>query len=158
MTARDTPGVIAPPPLVFLGFLAAVLTLDALWPLPLRPASLDPRIGWTAGAVLIFVGLVVFVLGVCNFARAGTPVPTRAPSRVLVTTGINAVSRNPIYTAMFLIYLGAGVLANSAWVIALFVPLALIIRYGVVAREEIYLERKFGDDYRAYKARVRRWF
>jgi protein-S-isoprenylcysteine O-methyltransferase Ste14 len=58
---------------------------------------------------------------------------------------------------MFLIYVGTGLLANTAWIFVLLVPLALIIRYGVVAREEAYLERKFGDAYRAYKSHVRRW-
>jgi protein-S-isoprenylcysteine O-methyltransferase Ste14 len=58
---------------------------------------------------------------------------------------------------MFLIYGGIGIAARSPWTLALTVPLAITIRYGVVAREEAYLERRFGDAYRDYKARVRRW-
>jgi protein-S-isoprenylcysteine O-methyltransferase Ste14 len=58
---------------------------------------------------------------------------------------------------MFLIYVGIGLLANTAWIFVLLVPLALIIRYGVVAHEEAYLARKFGDAYLAYKSGVRRW-
>jgi protein-S-isoprenylcysteine O-methyltransferase Ste14 len=158
MTDKDTPGVIAPPPLIFLGFLLAAFALNAVWPLPLRPSGIDPSISWTAGGAVIFVGLVLFVLGIGNFMRAGTPVPTREPTRALVTSGIHAFSRNPIYVAMFLLYLGIGLAANVAWAFVLFVPLALILRYGVVAREEAYLARKFGDDYRDYTARVRRWF
>jgi protein-S-isoprenylcysteine O-methyltransferase Ste14 len=157
MTAKDTPGVIAPPPLIFLGFLIVGFALDALLPLPLPPTGIDSKLSWTVGAVLILMGLLTITLGIRNFTRAGTPVPTRDPTRALVTTGIHARSRNPIYVAMFLIYVGAGLLANTAWIFVLLVPLALIIRYGVVAREEVYLARKFGDAYRAYKSRVRRW-
>jgi protein-S-isoprenylcysteine O-methyltransferase Ste14 len=58
---------------------------------------------------------------------------------------------------MFLIYCGIGVAARSPWTLMLTLPLAITIRYGVVAREEAYLERQFGDTYRDYKARVRRW-
>src|SRR6266481_2109611 len=157
MTTKDTPGVIAPPPLIFLGFLIVGLALDALLPLQLRPNGVDAKLGWTIGAVLILLGLVTMTLSIRNFMRAGTPVPTRDPTRTLVTTGIHARSRNPIYVSMFLIYVGTGLLANTAWIFVLLVPLALIIRYGVVAREEAYLERKFGDPYRAYKSHVRRW-
>jgi protein-S-isoprenylcysteine O-methyltransferase Ste14 len=157
MTVKDTPGVIAPPPLIFLAFLLTGFLLDYVWPLPLRPPALDPRLGWLVGAVLILAGVVTITLGIRNFTRASTPVPTRAPTRALVTTGIHGRSRNPIYVSMFLAYAGIGLLANTAWIFVLLVPLALVIRYGVVAREEAYLERKFGDAYRAYRSRVRRW-
>ena len=75
-----------------------------------------------------------------------------------MTTGIHGWTRNPIYLGLFLIYGGIGVAAGSPWIPILTLPLALIIRYGVVAREETYLERRFGDAYRDYRARVRRWF
>jgi protein-S-isoprenylcysteine O-methyltransferase Ste14 len=74
-----------------------------------------------------------------------------------VTTGIHGWSRNPIYLGMFLVYIGIGIAVRSPSIVILTLPLALIIRYVVVAREEAYLERRFGDTYRAYKARVRRW-
>jgi len=92
-----------------------------------------------------------------NFSRAATPLPTNQPARVLVTTGIYGRTRNPIYLGFFLMYVGIGIAVHSAWILALTLPIAVAIRYGVVAREEAYLERCFGDDYRGYKARVRRW-
>jgi protein-S-isoprenylcysteine O-methyltransferase Ste14 len=58
---------------------------------------------------------------------------------------------------MFLVYAGIGIAADSQWILILALPLAIALRYGVVAREEAYLERRFGDAYRDYKARVRRW-
>ncbi len=77
--------------------------------------------------------------------------------RVLVTGGIHGWSRNPIYIGMFLIYAGIGIAAGSPWILILALPLAIILHYGVVPREEAYLERRFGDAYRDYRARVRRW-
>jgi protein-S-isoprenylcysteine O-methyltransferase Ste14 len=77
--------------------------------------------------------------------------------RALVTSGIHGWSRNPIYIGMFLLYAGIGLAARSPWVLILMLPLAVILRYGVIAREETYLERRFGDAYRDYQARVRRW-
>ena len=90
-------------------------------------------------------------------ARAETPVQGTKPTRVLVTTGIHAWSRNPIYLGMFLVYGGIGIAVRSPWILILALPLAIVMRYGVVAREETYLEERFGDAYRAYKTRVRRW-
>jgi protein-S-isoprenylcysteine O-methyltransferase Ste14 len=75
----------------------------------------------------------------------------------LVTTSIHGWSRNPIYVGMLLLYAGIGIAARGPWVFILARPLVIILRYGVVAREEAYLERRFGDAYRNYKARVRRW-
>ncbi len=74
-----------------------------------------------------------------------------------MTTGIHGWTRNPIDLGLFLVYGGIGVAARSPWILILALPLVITIRYGVVAREEAYLERRFGDAYRDYKARVRRW-
>jgi protein-S-isoprenylcysteine O-methyltransferase Ste14 len=112
---------------------------------------------WTAGGGLILVGVAIVAAAVRNFSRAATPVPSNRPVRALVTTGIHGWSRNPIYVGMLFLYAGIGIAARSPWVIILALPLFFILRYGVVAREETYLERRFGDAYRDYKARVRRW-
>ena len=74
-----------------------------------------------------------------------------------MTTGIHGWTRNPIYLGMFLLYGGIGIAARSPWIVILTLPLAITMRYGVVAREEAYLGRRFGDAYRDYKVRVRRW-
>jgi protein-S-isoprenylcysteine O-methyltransferase Ste14 len=105
----------------------------------------------------MLIGLALFAAGIRNFSRAGTPVPTNQPTRALVTSGIHGWTRNPIYLGMFLVYIGIGASARSPWTLILILPLAITIRDGVVAREEEYLERRFGDAYRHYKARVRRW-
>jgi protein-S-isoprenylcysteine O-methyltransferase Ste14 len=101
--------------------------------------------------------MAAFGTGICNFSCAATPVQGTKPTRVLVTRGIHGWSRNPIYLGMFLVYGGIGIAVRSPWILILLLPLAVTIRYGVVAREEAYLERRFGNAYRDYKARVRRW-
>jgi protein-S-isoprenylcysteine O-methyltransferase Ste14 len=152
----ETAGVIARPPLLFLGALLLGLGADRLLPLPIA-VPVGDAIAWTVGGGLILLGVAFFVAGIRNFTRAATPVPTNEPTRALVTSGIHGWTRNPIYLGMFLIYAGIGVATESIWVLLLTLPLAFLIRYGVVAREEVYLERRFGDAYLDYKRRVRRW-
>jgi protein-S-isoprenylcysteine O-methyltransferase Ste14 len=147
-------GVIARPPLLFLAAILIGAVLDRLLPLPVP--DFDP-VHWIVGGLLMLMGLALAVAGIRNFTQAGTPVRTIKPTIALVTTGIHGWSRNPIYLGLFLLYAGIGVAAQSPWILILVLPLALVIRYGVVAREEAYLERRFGDAYRDYKARVRRW-
>jgi len=156
LTDTGTAGVIARPPLLFLAALLIGFVSDQLLPLPFPVPGID-LVHWILGGSLILIGVALAAAGVRNFARAGTPVPTIKPTRALVTTAIHGWTRNPIYLGMFLLYGGIGVAARSPWILMLTLPLAITIRYGVVAREEAYLERRFGDAYRDYKARVRRW-
>ena len=150
-----TAGVIARPPLLFLAALLLGLAADRLLPSPfVVPEEL---VRWIAAGSLGLVGLALTAAGIRDFLRAGTPVPTNEPTRALVTTGVHGWTRNPIYLGMLLVYLGIGVAARSPWTLILSLPLAIALRYGVVAREEAYLERRFGDAYADYKARVRRW-
>lgn len=152
-TQRDVPGVVAPPPLILLGVLLAGLALDWIRPVPLLPAAAQYAIG---GALVALASAFAFPAIVC-FLRAGTNVPTRRPATALVVAGPYRFSRNPIYVGMILLLLGIGVMADSVWIVALAIPFALVLRYGVIAREERYLDARFGEAYRAYRARVRRW-
>ena len=156
LTDTGTAGVIARPPLLFLAALLIGVVSEWLRPLPFPVPGID-LVHWIIGGALILTGLALAAAGIRNFLRAGTPVPTTEPTRALVTTGIHGWTRNPIYLGMFLIYGGIGVAVRSPWILMLTLPLAIAIRYGVVAREEAYLERRFGDAYRDYKARARRW-
>jgi protein-S-isoprenylcysteine O-methyltransferase Ste14 len=153
--APDVAGVIALPPLIFLGFLAAAAVLEAVVPFPDLGAYAFPR--YLASTALAAAGFVMIVMGTRRFQAAGTNIPPTLPTTVLVVDGIYRRTRNPLYFGMTLVYLGLGVAAGSLWAIGLVVPLMWVINTGVIAREEHYLERKFGAAYRAYKARVRRW-
>jgi protein-S-isoprenylcysteine O-methyltransferase Ste14 len=150
---KDSPGVIAPPPLLVLGALALTLGLDAIWPAPLFGAAFQA----IAGGALFAAGAGLAGACVARFRRAGTNVPTYRPTTALVTNGPYRYSRNPIYVGICLAYLGLAVLIDSAWVLAGIVPLFAVLNLGVIAREEVYLEAKFGDAYRTYKQTARRW-
>ena len=156
VTGIGTAGVIARPPLLYLAALLIGFVLDRLLRLPFPVPGID-LVHWIIGGSLILIGLALAAAGIRNFSRAATPVRSIKPTRALVTTGIHGWTRNPIYLGLFLVYVGVGVGARSSWILILTLPLAITIRYGVVAREEAYLERRFGDTYRDYKARVRRW-
>jgi protein-S-isoprenylcysteine O-methyltransferase Ste14 len=154
-----TPGVIARPPLLLLGAFLLGFGLDHLLPLP-RPipaTGVVHTISAIIAGALMLVAVAVFAASIRNFSRAGTPVQGTRPTRTLVTTGIYGWSRNPIYLAMLFFLVGIGIAVRSPWILVLAAPLAITFRYGVIAREEAYLERRFGDAYRDYKAHVRRW-
>jgi protein-S-isoprenylcysteine O-methyltransferase Ste14 len=153
--APDVAGVIAPPPWIFIGFLAAATVIEAVVPLPVLAAH--SLAGYLAGAALAACGFVIIFAAAGRFVAAGTNIPPTLPTTALVVDGIYRRTRNPLYLGSTLIYLGLGVAAASLWGIGLVVPLLWVINTGVIAREERYLERKFGDAYRGYKGRVRRW-
>jgi protein-S-isoprenylcysteine O-methyltransferase Ste14 len=153
--APDVAGVIALPPLIFLGFLAAATVFEAIVPLPIPVAH--SLASYVAGVALAAGGFVIIAIGMRRFAAAGTNVPPTLPTTALVVDGIYRRTRNPLYLGLTLVYLGLGIAAGSLWAIGLVVPLLWVINVGVVKREERYLERKFGHAYRDYKARVRRW-
>jgi protein-S-isoprenylcysteine O-methyltransferase Ste14 len=159
-TAHQRPpvagGTIARPPFLLFGFLFLGHMMDHLVPLWTGfPDNHWLRHSQSAG--LILAGLAIFLAGIRNLTRAGTPVPSTQPVRTLVTTGIHGWSRNPIYLGMLLFYLGIGVLLRGAWIMLMFLPLAATLRYVMIAREEAYLEIRFGQAYRDYRASVRRW-
>ena len=147
-------GDIALPPFIFLAFLIAATVLEAVAPLSVLGAAIAR---YVAGAGLALGGFIMIALGTRRFVAAGTNVPPNLPTTALVVDGIYGRTRNPLYFGSTLVYLGLSVAAGSLWAIVLSVPLLWVINVGVIAREEQYLERKFADAYRAYRARVRRW-
>jgi protein-S-isoprenylcysteine O-methyltransferase Ste14 len=145
--------VIALPPLVYLGFLLLGILTDLIWPTTL--GAFPTRL--VLGGAFLATGLVLAAWAVRTFARAGTHVEVYRPATVLVTQGPYRLSRNPIYLGLSVAHVGAAILANSLWALLLLLPALALIRYGVIAREEEYLERRFGEAYRRYKNAVRRW-
>lgn len=152
---RDIPGVIAPPPLIFLAFLMAGWGLGNL----IGEPSLGLPDIWRRGiaVVLIVLGLIVEGAAAGHFRRAGTAVEPWKPSTALVTGGIYRLTRNPIYVGFAVIYVGLSVGMDSPLALAMLAPCLIIVDRFVIAREEAYLDRKFGEPYRAYKGKVRRW-
>jgi len=151
--APDLPGVVAPPPVILVGAIVAGAGAHRLWPLPLVPGGVPPAIG--IGIVAGALALVGW--SIRQFRRAGTEYETRKPSTAVVTTGPYRFTRNPIYLSLLALQLGIALIANAAWMAILAGPLALVLHFGVVLREERYLTRRLGPDYDGYRASVRRW-
>jgi len=150
----DTANTKVRPPIVWVLAVLAGLALNWLMPLPFIAAAVPAA--WL-GALVFAVALALFVWAIVTMTRAGTNVPSKLPTTTIVDTGPYRFTRNPIYVGMMLGLIGLAIAFNSLWLLLMLVPFALVIRYAVVAREEAYLERKFGDVYRGYRTRVRRW-
>ena len=150
---QDTPGVVAPPPFIYLGSMLAGGLIYWGWPLEIVP-------GWRPlwiGIALIALSFVITGLTFREFGRAKTSVSPYEPTEALITTGPFGHSRNPLYVGATVFQLGVAAALNSAWILGLVVPVLVVMNIGVIAREERYLERRFGDAYLEYKSRVRRW-
>ena len=152
----DNAGVRVPPPFIFALPLVAGLILHRLWPL----VTLPPEAGATvhrAGAVLAVLALALTYWAIFSFRRMGTTVVPVHPAKALVLRGPYRFSRNPMYVAMASLYVGLCCWALALWPL-LFLPVILvIIQRSVIGREEAYLDRRFGDEYRRYCTQVRRW-
>jgi protein-S-isoprenylcysteine O-methyltransferase Ste14 len=153
---QDFADVVVKPPVLFLG--AIVLGCLMSWIVPLGPelGSANAR-ALAAGGALALVGLVLFILSVREFSRAGTSLVPGEPLTVVLNSGPYRYTRNPIYISFVIFYFGMAIILTSAWMLLLLIPLLIILQRGVIEREEAYLQSKFGDAYRKYQARVPRW-
>ena len=149
----DNPGVIILPPLLYL--ITLVLGLLLHWIAPRSITGWDGR-SWLGGALLAS-GFAISIWGSRVMRRAGTNVNPHKPSTALVATGPFRFSRNPLYVAFNLAFAGLALLVNSMWLLVLLLPAMVTMHFGVIRREERYLEGKFVDAYRAYRIRVRRY-
>lgn len=150
---QDKAGVIAPPPVIYLGALVFGLLLNRRFPIPFLPRKIARSLGWP----LLSGGLLLMGWFEWAMRHAGTPANPYKPVSQIATDGPFRYTRNPAYLAMTMIYTGIAGLANALWAILLLPVALLVIQRGVIEREERYLERKFGEEYLRYKARVRRW-
>ena len=145
-------GVLAPPPLIYLGPLLAGLALDRFLPLPRLPASLR-----VAGFPLLVGGIGLAGWFFASMREADTPVDPYQPSTTLVEKGPFRFTRNPAYLGLALVYAGISLLAGGRWPLVFLPGVLATIDRGVIGREEEYLKERFGDPYRDYLSRVRRW-
>jgi protein-S-isoprenylcysteine O-methyltransferase Ste14 len=152
-SAVDSPQVMTLPPLIFLSSVVVGFVVDWFMPAPFVTEAHD----LPAGLTLIAVSLALIVWSARTFVKAGTNVDPREPSLKIVDTGPFAFSRNPMYLGMTLATVGFAIWLNSLWILAALAVALVFIQDGVIAREEAYLEKKFGKQYLDYKTRVRRW-
>lgn len=152
----DTSGVRFPPPLYYLTGLLIGFVIQRFYPIYLAKPN-HHLIVYTLGGIWIFLGLLLAGWALLVFRRAGTsPIPHR-PSTALALDGPYRLTRNPMYLAMALICVGIGLAVNMLWPLVSVPVVMVLVDRLVIAREERYLEGKFGDPYRDYRKRVRRW-
>ena len=149
----DKANVIALPPLIYATAFVLGLLLHLAFPVHFLPSTL---VRWLGPLFILISGLIV-VSALRALRRAQTTFDVSKPTTAIVTEGPFRYSRNPMYVSLTLLYLGVTCWMNALWILLLVVPLLVVIQRGVIAREEAYLERKFGEVYLSYKSRVRCW-
>ena len=153
--APEHPNVIVFPPLILGGTILLGLALEWVAPLHILAAT-DWRWRLAVGS-LLSVGILLPLIGRRTLIRCGTNVSPLEPTTVLVTEGVFRWTRNPLYTGGMLAMLGFACLLKIDWLLILAIPDALLLHYGVVRREEVYLAEKFGEAYRRYRGEVPRY-
>jgi protein-S-isoprenylcysteine O-methyltransferase Ste14 len=152
--AIDNANVVIHPPIAWA--LAFVAGWGVCWLYPFRFVPTSVSSAWVGFGVFA-VGFALAIWAIVTIRKAGTRIEINKPTTTIVESGPYRFTRNPIYIGMFLGQTGLAIGFDCLWILAALPPFYLVIRYGVVAREEAYLERKFGGTYLGYKSRVRRW-
>ncbi len=143
-----------PPPLIFILFMLLGFTFQYLLPIPFT-SSLIPMY---LGGVLVLLALLCVLYLSRVFNRLNTHIEPWKPTSSIISTGLYGYSRNPIYVAFAAITIGIGLMVSSLWVMMSFLPASIAVFLVAIKKEEVYLEKKFGDEYLNYKEKVRRWF
>lgn len=153
MTQADSPRIFVPPPLMFAGTLVAALAVEG------KIGAIRFEGDWAEwlGIAVMLGGLLLIGAALGLFQLMGTRAEPWKPAGALVTIGIYRITRNPMYLGMAAAYLGAALFLHSLLAGLLLAPLIAIMDRIVISREEAYLARRFGEDYAAYRRRVRRW-
>ncbi len=150
---QDSPGIRVPPPLIYLLALLLGLLLSRRLPVPFLPCGVARVLGWP----LVGGGMALAAWFARTLHDADTTLRPDKPVSSLVQEGPFRYSRNPGYLSLPMIYAGIAILRNALWAILLVPLVVYVIQREVIEREERYLERTFGEEYLAYKRRVRRW-
>jgi len=156
-TAFDRPDVVVFPPVIPLATLLLACVLQWLAPLGWI-ADLDTPVRVGLGLVIVLAGLVTTSAGRRALVKNGTNVNPSLPTTRLVTDGVYGHTRNPLYVGVSVALCGIALIFDLDWMPLLLIPSCMLLHFAVVKREEHYLEQKFGDVYRHYKARVPRYF
>ena len=153
---KDHAGVFVPPPVIFALPLVTAMVVHTRRPWAIAPDTSPALL--IAAFIAIAAGFALGLGSVSFFRAAGTTVlPVGRPTTAIVERGPYRFTRNPMYLAMTMGYVGLSLLLNNLWAIAFLPAVILVMDVFVIRREERYLTAKFGDSYQQYRARVRRW-
>src|ERR687893_1312891 len=150
---QDNPGIRVPPPLIYLLGLLLGLLLDRRLHVPFLPRGVARVLGWP----LVGGGMALATWFIRTMRGADTTLRTDKPVSRVVQDGPFRYSRNPGYLSLTMLYAGIAILRNALWAILLLPLVLYVIQRELIEREERNLERTFGEEYLAYKRRVRRW-
>lgn len=150
--SNDHAKVIVLPPLPYV----LTVVLGILFQLFLEPLRLFPEtwIGHALGWPMVVAAMLLIIWARQTMSRAGESPNVYKPTGAIVSTGTYAFTRNPMYLSMTLLYVGIAVIVNTAWPLLLLPAVLMLIQYGVIKREERYLQDKFGPEYQRYRTRV----
>lgn len=150
---RDRAHVIAPPPLIFAIAIGVGITIGLYWPETPLQIAMAP----VSGGLMILVGLLLGWVCLRHMRAAETSPNPYTATTAIIYSGPYRFSRNPMYLALVIIQLGIALALGNLWIVLTLPGAVLVMNYGVIAREEAYLEQKFGAPYQDYLRRVRRW-
>jgi protein-S-isoprenylcysteine O-methyltransferase Ste14 len=148
-----TSGVKVPPPLYYIAGIAVGVALELAFPIDRPPAAITVAGAAIGGALWLVLDGAAMVF----FRRAGTSMVPMNPSSALVTSGPYRFTRNPMYVGMAFLYVALALAFGVIWALLVLPAVLVAVNRLVIAREERYLEARFGESYREYKRRVRRW-
>lgn len=152
---RDHAGVYVPPPMIYVAAFFLSIGLQRAAPLP--SAWLETGTAHAARWGIVATGLALLLPALWRFAISRNTLITVKPAKSLQTTGIYAVTRNPMYLALLIIFAAVAFFKGNSWTFLMIAPLLFVVQTYVVKKEEQYLERTFGEEFSRYKSRVRRW-
>jgi protein-S-isoprenylcysteine O-methyltransferase Ste14 len=154
-SSKDNAAVVAPAPILYGAAFALGLAAELTLPTVSLPLPRTVALWLGVGVVVLAIPIVISAFKA--LARARTAFDARKPTSTIVSDGAFQYTRNPTYLSLTLLYVGLALALRSPWVLLMVVPAVALTQWGVVLREERYLESKFGEEYRRYKRNVRRW-
>lgn len=147
---EDSPQVRIPPPVIALIFILTGYGLGRIYPLAYETLKVP-------GYGFIVTGLLIIAMSASLFRKSRTRLEPWKTTSAIVTTGVYAFSRNPIYLAFVIIATGISLVTGNMWILIMQLPFVLVMTFYVIRKEESYLTDKFGLTYTSYAERVRRW-
>jgi len=155
MKTKDNAGVHVPPPFIYAVVFGLAMIAKSQFPIDIQLLSSHQIhiLDW----VLIIFAFGILIPGLWRFWRSKNTLITFRPAKSLQTTGIYAYTRNPMYLALLVLYVGLACLSENCWALIFLPVLFVIIQNYIIYPEERYLERAFGEEFKIYKSKVRRW-
>ncbi|MCO5249647.1 MAG: isoprenylcysteine carboxylmethyltransferase family protein [Chitinophagales bacterium] len=154
-TTTQHAGVYIPPPILGLGVFLLSIFLQKNF--PINQEIFNHSIFHFMGYVFVIISFIFGIPGVYRFRKTGNTIETFKAATSLQTTGMYAISRNPMYVGLVCMYFGISLLIKSNWAVLLVILFIALLRYYVIRREENYLKHAFGEEYLQYLNKVNRW-